>query len=162
MVDNRRKKSKSRLILVVVDDSKELRPALRYACRRAKRVDDTIALAFIIEPHGHFKFTSVGEVISDGDRQEAEELVQKYANKVYEISGKKPVVYIRQGEKVDEVINLIEENTKFSVLVLGASEDKEGPGILVSELTGKRSGRLKIPITVIPGALSDEQVDNLS
>jgi hypothetical protein len=46
--------------------------------------------------------------------------------------------------------------------VLGAGTSKKGPGPLVASLVGKFSGQFPIPITVVPGNLSLEQVDALS
>ncbi len=47
-------------------------------------------------------------------------------------------------------------------LVLAAGTGAEGPGPLVSYLTGKPAARLRIPITIVPGGLSIDQVDALS
>jgi len=45
------------------------------------------------------------------------------------------------------------------VLVLGASKDPSGPGPLVSSLAGgKLAGVFPIPITVVPGHLSTEEI----
>ncbi|MCH7795641.1 MAG: universal stress protein, partial [Proteobacteria bacterium] len=37
-----------------------------------------------------------------------------------------------------------------------------GPGPLVSALTGKMIGKLRIPVTVVPGNLGDEEIDLIS
>ena len=41
--------------------------------------------------------------------------------------------------------------------MLGAGVDN-GPGPLVSYLVGKMAGSMSVPVTVVPGALSREQV----
>ena len=38
----------------------------------------------------------------------------------------------------------------------------EGPGPLISYLSGKPSARLRIPITIVPGGLTLDQIDQLS
>jgi len=44
-------------------------------------------------------------------------------------------------------------------LVLGASRDPSGPGPLVTSLAGGRlAGTFPIPITVVPGHLSIEEI----
>ncbi len=48
------------------------------------------------------------------------------------------------------------------MLVLGAATGPEGPGPLVSDLVGKMAGRLRIPITIVPGSLTDEQIDAIT
>ena len=60
------------------------------------------------------------------------------------------------------MIAQIEADPAISVLVLAAAPGNEGPGPLVSVLAGKLSGRMRIPVTVVPGGLSDEQVDRLA
>ncbi|HET6521550.1 MAG TPA: universal stress protein, partial [Geminicoccaceae bacterium] len=39
-----------RTFLVVVDETKEMRSALRYACGRAKRTGGRVALLYVTEP----------------------------------------------------------------------------------------------------------------
>ena len=56
----------------------------------------------------------------------------------------------------------IEEDPGISILVLGAGIGKKGPGPLVSSLAGKLSGRFPIPITVVPGNLTMEQIDAMT
>ena len=48
------------------------------------------------------------------------------------------------------------------VLVLGAGTNADGPGPLVSLLVGKMAGQMRVPVTVVPGNLSDEQLDQLT
>ena len=73
-----------------------------------------------------------------------------------------PMVYIREGRRPDELLALISEEPTISILVLAAGTGPEGPGPLISYLTGKASARLRIPITIVPGGLSLDQVDALS
>jgi hypothetical protein len=46
-----------------------------------------------------------------------------------------------------------------SILVLAAGTGPEGPGPLVSYLTGKAVGRLRIPLTIVPGSLTPDQLE---
>ena len=43
-----------------------------------------------------------------------------------------------------------------------AASDGDNPGPLVSLLAGQQSGKLPIPIVVIPGGLSSEEIDDLA
>ena len=72
------------------------------------------------------------------------------------------MVYIREGRRRDELLGLIGEEPSISILVLAAGTGSEGPGPLISYLTGKPAARLRIPITIVPGGLSIDQVDALS
>jgi len=68
-----------------------------------------------------------------------------------------PEFVIREGEPAEEVLAQIREDPEVGVLVLGAGTDG-GPGPLVSYLVGKLAGGLPVPVTVVPGGLSRDQV----
>ncbi len=59
-------------------------------------------------------------------------------------------------------MNLIDEEKSISILVLGAATKSDNPGPLISYLSSKGAARLRIPITIVPGSLSDEEIDALS
>ena len=48
------------------------------------------------------------------------------------------------------------------MLVLGAGTDKDGPGPLISFVTGKGIGRMRVPITIVPATLADDAIDALA
>ncbi len=57
--------------------------------------------------------------------------------------------------------NLIDTDEDIAILVLAAGTGKEGPGPLVANL-GKTAGTFPIPVAIVPGQLSDEELDALS
>jgi hypothetical protein len=74
-----------------------------------------------------------------------------------------PEEIIREGAKADAIKQLIDEDPDIGILVLGASVDTAGPGPLVSTLaSGKNAGSFPVPITVVPGGLTIEEVEALS
>jgi nucleotide-binding universal stress UspA family protein len=155
-------KSSGRVFLVVIDNSPELSVAISYACRRAKKTGGRVALLHVIDDEDIRQFIGVVEVMREESRQEAEALVQRMAAEVQKLSGAMPVLYLREGSRRDELLKLIAEEPTISILVLGASTSPKGPGPLVSALTGKFLGKLRIPITIVPGGLSDEEIADLA
>jgi nucleotide-binding universal stress UspA family protein len=151
-----------RVFLVVVDDTAEMRVALRFACRRARHTDGRVALLYVIEPSEYRHFMGVGDLMREEARTEAEILMQKLATQVQEMSGAVPIVYLREGNRRDELLKLIQEEPSISILVLGANTEAAGPGPLVSALTGKFLNRLRVPLTIVPGNLDDGGVDAIS
>ena len=151
-----------RVFLVVVDDSAEMKVALRYACRRARKTKGRVALLYAIEPQDHQHWMAVGDLMREEARAEAEQLLQKLAAKVNDWTGTMPVLYVREGARGDELFKLIEEEPSISILVLGASPGPKGPGPLVSLVAGKMAGKLRVPVTIVPGDLSYEDVDKIS
>jgi nucleotide-binding universal stress UspA family protein len=70
---------------------------------------------------------------------------------------------VREGKPAEEIVKLIEEDPDIAILVLGASVDTQGPGPLVSSLAaGKTAGSFPIPITIVPGDLTLEDVKSLA
>ena len=76
--------------------------------------------------------------------------------------GIEPETIIREGKAHEQIVDLIEEDPDIRVLVLGASSAKEGPGPLVSAIANWGSGSFRIPITIVPGDLTEEQIDELT
>ena len=95
-------------------------------------------------------------------RSEGERLLQKLAAQVNELVGAIPVLYVREGEVADELLKLLEEEPQISILVLGANTGARGPGPLVSAPTTKMLGRLRVPLTLVPGSLTDEDIDAIT
>ena len=151
-----------RVFLVVVDETEEHRVAVQYAARRAAHTGGRLALLYVIEPTELQHFLAIEELARAERREAAEELLQGLCEEIAPIAGAMPIVYIREGRRRDELVALINEEPTISVLVLGAGTGAEGPGPLVSALAGKAAARLRIPIAIVPGGLTLEQVDALS
>jgi hypothetical protein len=154
--------ARERMFLVVVDKTEEMRSALRFACRRAQHTGGRVGLLYFMEPADFQHFMAVEEKIREEKRGEAEQILQALASEVQSISGSTPVLYVREGSARDVILSVIKEEPRIAVLVLGAGTSKKGPGPLVSSLAGKMSGRFPVPITVVPGHLTEEQIDALS
>jgi nucleotide-binding universal stress UspA family protein len=154
--------SQPRVFLVVVDDSEEMRVALHYAALRARHTGGKVALLYVIEPSDLQQWIAVESLMREERREEAEALLQKLSSEVADLCGSLPVLYIREGRRRDELLALLEEEPSISILVLAAGTGPEGPGPLVTHLVGKMSGRMRVPITVVPGSLSDAQIAALT
>ena len=152
--------SAQRVFLVVVDDSEELKVALRYACRRAVRTGGRVALLYVIEPEA-LHWSTAERLREDELRAQAEERLQKLSALVVEWTGDMPILYIRKGSRRDQLLKLMDKEPSISILVLGAAKGRR-PGPLIAALTGKFSSRLHTPLTIVPGALTDEQIDVLT
>ena len=148
--------------LCVVDESEELSQALRFACRRAMSIDGNVALLYVVEPAEFQHFAAIGDLMREERRGEAEEMLQVVASSVQRQTGRTPIIYIREGGVTEALVSLLEEKGDIDSLVLGAATGPEGPGPLVTQIVQKMAGRLPVPITVVPGNLSDELIDALT
>lgn len=151
-----------RVFLVVVDETPEHHIAVHYAARRAAHTGGRIALLHVIEPPDVQHFSAIEELARAESREAAEELMHKLCDAIAPVAGSMPIVYIREGRPRDELLKLIAEEPSISILVLGAGTGPEGPGPLISYVTGKAAARLRIPITIVPGGLTLDQIDALS
>jgi len=156
------KESPKGTFLVIVDRTEELNVALRYACRGARHWGGRVALLCVIEPVDGAGWMAVEQLAQSENRQEAEEKLQELSAKVVEWTGQMPVIYIREGRPLEEILKLIDEDPTISVLVLGADPGPKGPGPLVSALSVKQIAKLRVPLTIVPGNLTDEQIDLLA
>ena len=57
-----------RIFLVVVDETEEMRNALRFACRRAQHSQGRVALLYVIEPVEFQHWLGVGRVMEEEAR----------------------------------------------------------------------------------------------
>ena len=151
-----------RVFLVVVDETEEMKVALRFACLRARRTGGRVALLYVIEPAEFQHWMAVEDLMREEARSEGEQLLQRLAAQVNDLVGTIPVLYVREGKVREELFKLLDEEPRISILVLGANTGSRGPGPLVSALTGKMIGKLRVPITVVPGNLDDDEISIVS
>src|SRR5882757_6639165 len=131
-----------RVFLVVVDETEELQIAVHYAARRAAHTGGRVALLYVIEPSELQHWRAIEDLAREERREEAEQLMRRLCEEVSPIAGSMPIVYIREGVRRDELLALINEEPSISILVLAASIGPEGPGPLVTALTGKLAVKL--------------------
>lgn len=154
--------ARDRVFLVVVDDSPEREVALKYACLRARKSGGRVALLRVIEPAGQTEWAGVGAMLQEEGREEAERLLSGLAAQVNEITGGLPILLIREGDPRDELLALIGEDPRISILVLAAATGGSTPGPLIAALTGRYASRLTIPLTIVPGAIDDEALERVT
>lgn len=154
---------RERKFFCVVDSSPECAVAVQFASRRAKHTGGRVVLLFVIEPGDFEHWASVKDIMREEAREEAEEVLRAQAERVERVSGTPAELVIREGKIQEEIRALIDADPSIGVLVLGSAVGKEGPGPLVSLLAGRdAASRFPIPVTVVPGHLSDEEINALA
>ncbi len=150
-----------RKFLVVLDDSTECLNAMRFAAMRAAHTGGGVAILSIIAPEEFNHWIGVGEVMREEARERIRAHFEVFAKWMRDRQGVDPELILREGEAVSEILAQIKEDPEIGVLVLGAGDDKKGPGPLVSQMT-RASGALPIPITIVPGDLSKEKLEAIT
>lgn len=154
-----------RKFLVVADDSPEFSAALKYACRRARSTGGYVAMLKVIAPAEFEHWSGVREEIERQERAEAEALLQSLAGQVVAETGLPPEFIIKHADSVRAALkSVIAADPTINILILATSTSGRGPGPLISAIAKEGvgfSGR-KLPVTVVPGDLTDADIEALA
>jgi len=148
-----------RKFLVVIDKTKESAVALRFATRRAQHTGGRVTLLCAATPPDFQQWRGVEEIMRDEAYAEAEGMLHEAAKVVNELSGILPELVILYGHTTECVGQLLRHDQDISILVLASGTGKEGPGPLVSMFGATVQS---IPVTIVPGNFTDEQIDALA
>jgi len=150
---------RKRKFLCVVDKTPECRVALRFAARRAQHTGGRITLFCAAQRADFQQWRGVEAIMEDEAHQEAEKLVYAGAKIVNDLVGIIPELVIMHGRSNECLAHLLKEDRGISILVLASGTANEGPGPLVSMFA---SSVQAIPVTIVPGNLSDEAIDAIA
>jgi nucleotide-binding universal stress UspA family protein len=148
--------------IVVVDDTPECARAIHFAARRASRTGASMVMLAAVDPPDNFEWIGVGEAMVAEAQEEAQKRLDEAAKEARNAAGLEPEQVIVVGDKAEAIAKVIEEDEDISFLVLAAGAGKDGPGPLVSTIAGKAASTFPIPIVIVPGGLSDEEIDALA
>ena len=149
-----------RKFLVVIDKTPECSVALRFAARRAQHTGGHVTLLSVAEQGDFQQWKGVEDIMRDESHKAAESLLHNASKLVNELTGIVPELVIEHGRPSDCLIELIKRDRDISILVLAASAGKEGPGPLVALFAG--TSAQTIPVTIVPGGLSEDAIDALA
>lgn len=155
-----------RKFLLVVDNSDEVDAALFYAANRVKHSGGSIVMLYVIEPQDFQHWVGVRQIQLEEESATAKAVFRLFRRKLhnegFEDIGIEEVT--SEGTKAEAIVAAIEADEDIAILVLGAASDpKAGPGPLVSSLAaGTAAGKFPIPITIVPGELTLEEIQALA
>ena len=148
--------------LVIVDDTAEWDRAVYYASRWAIRAGGGVVMLRIIETEDqNQQWLGVAEVMRAEAHEEANAALDRAAGRANGIAAITPERVVREGDPAEQIIDVIDNDVDISMLVLAANPGPEGPGPLIT-IMAKTVGSFPIPVTIVPGDLSDEAIDALS
>ena len=148
--------------LVIVDDTAEWDRAVYYASRWAIRVGGGVVMLRIIETEDqNQQWLGVADIMRAEAQEDADAALDRAAGRANGIAAITPERVIREGEPIEQIADVIDQDADIAMLVLAANPGPEGPGPLVT-MMAKIAGSFPIPVVVVPGDLSDEEIDALS
>jgi nucleotide-binding universal stress UspA family protein len=155
-------KGHKRKYLVVIDDTEECERAVHWAAKRAGRTKSRLIMLRVIETsERNQQWLGVADIMKAEAMEAANKALDKYAAHAKKIARVTPERVIREGDTAQEIVKLIDEDADIGILVLAAGTGKEGPGPLVSGLA-KTAGDFPIPVAIVPGNLSDADLDAMA
>ncbi|MEM9796729.1 MAG: universal stress protein [Pseudomonadota bacterium] len=134
---------------------------MRFAALRAEHTGGGVEILSVIPPDEFNHWIGVGDLMREEARERIVAHFEVFATWMRSKHGLEPQLVIREGEPVDEILAQVREDREIGVLVLGAASDRKGPGPLITQLT-RSSGSLPVPITIVPGDLSKEQLEGIA
>ncbi|WP_422343768.1 universal stress protein [Parasphingorhabdus sp.] len=150
-----------RTYLVVIDETEEASIALRFASRRAMKTNGALHILALVESEGFVAWGGVQATLEEEAKNRAEALVSSAAGTLFEETGIRPAITVREGKGPKDVRRLMDEIDGLAALVLGAASNGS-PGPLVTHFAATEAGTLPCPVMVVPGSLSKEEIDRLS
>ncbi|TVP73728.1 MAG: universal stress protein [Rhodobacteraceae bacterium] len=150
-----------RKFLVILDDTRECLNAMRFAAMRAARTGSDVQILSIISPEEFQGWAGVADLMRSEARERIEAHFEVFAKWMRDRQGVNPELVIREGEPLDEILAQINDDPDIGFLVLGAGNEGNSPGPLVSQLA-RNSGNLAIPITIVPGGLSRDRLETIA
>lgn len=151
-----------RKFLVVIDDTPECSRAVAYAAKRAERTNGGLVMLYVIKPSEFQHWLGVENVMRAEALEEANNTLAGFQNSVRGIANIDPETVVIEGLPTEVIANLVEQDEDIAILVLAAGLEGDGPGPLVSSFTRSMSTHFPIPMTIVPGDLSDEDIEALA
>lgn len=145
-----------RKFLVVIDETPECDRALTFAAYRVKRTGGVVVLMSVVQKP-EFIGLGVEDVLRAEAVEEAERNLDARLARLKDIGDVKVESVIREGEGPEQIEIVIGQDRDIAILVLAASTSTDGPGPLVMHFAS-RANALPIPLTVVPGRMSDEEI----
>jgi nucleotide-binding universal stress UspA family protein len=147
--------------LIIADDTPEFVKVLRLASKRAEKVGGSVLMLKIIPPADFQHWMSVRDIMEEEAREEALETLDYYAKEIKRISGIDAETVIREGKPEEVISNIIAEDRDIHLLVLGANVDGD-PGPLIKSFREVLLNELHMPVLMVPGNMTDEEIDKFA
>jgi hypothetical protein len=146
--------------LVCVDSREESRVALRLACMKAVARGSAVGMLHVIAPTDFQTLGVVADRMREEQKLEAEQLLKNLADEASATFGIRPGIILREGIIGEEILATALEDPDVNMLVIGIAQ-ATGRGTLAAWLAAQLGHKLFIPLLMVPGNLTDQQLQSL-
>ena len=149
-----------RVYLVIIDETQEAHGALRFAARRAIDTGGAVHILALVPKQSFNAFGGIQATIEEEARDRAEVMANSAAGELINENGLIPQIAVREGDGQKVINEYLAEHPEVAALVLGAAAEG-APGPLVTHFSAG-AGALPCPLFLVPGGLSEEEIDRIS
>lgn len=149
-------------ILVCVNDNPHSHVALRFACSKARKTNAKVDVLHIVDASNYQSAFAVGDVMRQEMLEEGEKVLQSFAEEAHQWAGVMPSLILREGRVGEEIARTIEQDSSINMLVIGIAPESSGRGSILPWLASQLGSKLLIPMTVVPGNLTEQQIKALT
>ena len=148
--------------LVIVDDTTEGDRAIYYASRRVSRIGASMIMLRVVDIEDrNQQWLGVADIMRAEAHEEANTALDRASGRANGVAGITPERVVSEGKWIEQILQLIDEDEDIANLILAAGTGSEGPGPLISAIS-RTTQDLPIPVTVVPGHLTAEELDALT
>lgn len=149
--------------LVCMDDTDHARIALRYACSRVAKRGGSVVMVHVVDTDEAKSFPLMAGKMLDEKRRQAQTLMASLRAEANQWGDVAITETVREGVIGEEILRTVEEDFDINILLLGMAPDSSPKGRrIITWLTNQLGKRLQIPVMVVPGNLTDLQIEELS
>ena len=148
--------------LVCVDDSDVSRIALRFACIKAKKRGFRVEMIHVIPPGDVQALNLVADKMYEEQLEAAEKFTRELAHDAETHLGISPDIVIRNGSVGEEILEQLKSDQEANMLVFGVSTNRSSSAKLISWIAGQMGEDLMVPVMLVPGSLTDQQMIEVS
>lgn len=145
-----------RTYVVCVSNNEASKVAVKMACIKAKNHGGQVKVVHVIPPTDGQTLFMVADRLKGELRAESEAYIQAMCEEAFSLTGLMPAVDIRDGDVGEQILKAVKEDENTILMVLGM--DKGAHGDLIEWLSEQMGRKLLIPMMIVPGNLTDEQI----
>ena len=146
----------NRKFLVLIDESPECDRAVTFAAHRVKRTGGALVLLSVIDTQDFDQFIGVADAMRAEARTEAERNLDARIARIEQLGQIRTETVIREGNPAEAIEAVVADDPGIAILVIAAGINDKGPGPLVQHFVGH--SRLHILVTIVPPAMTDEEI----
>jgi nucleotide-binding universal stress UspA family protein len=153
-----KQQQKDATYLICVNGEEYSKVALKFACMMAKKRKAKLILLHVTEPVDYQGFGAIDNKI----KAEAEKNAKKLLTNLTKEIDMDVVLLHKEGFIGEEIIKVAEENHYIDLLIVGAAAETGTKSKTLHPLVSSIGTKIMVPMVIVPGNLTDQQIELLT